>query len=329
MTGKKKSLRGIKKNPWMISTVVLAVLVVVLGFSGFIGDGSVSGNAVGQKFVDKINAGGQTQIEFVSVKDFSPSLYEVTVKANGQEVPAYITKDGEYFVQVILPLDEEVVDTTASDKPQEPEVVKSAKPKVDLFVMSYCPYGTQALKGIIPAIRELGDTIDFNLRFVNYAMHGEKEVVENTNMYCIREEQNDKLLDYLECYLGTEAGSAEDAAACRAKVGIDEDKLKSCVERADSEFQIMENSDNPSGRYPVYLIDDELNKQYGVSGSPTLVINGAKVSSARNPQAYLDVICSAFTDVPEICGSAQVSSENPSPGFGYSTTTSGSTASCG
>ena len=81
------------------------------------------------------------------------------------------------------------------------EVKKNDKPTVELFVMSHCPYGTQIEKGIIPAIEALGDKVDFNLKFCSYAMHGEQELREELNQYCIQKEQKDKLLPYLKCFL--------------------------------------------------------------------------------------------------------------------------------
>ncbi|MDA3836584.1 MAG: hypothetical protein PF542_03095 [Nanoarchaeota archaeon] len=325
MKKEKMSLsKKIKSNPWVLATVVLAVLVVVMAFSEFSGANSSATkvDAVGENFVDFINARGGAQIEYVKGEEFNDNLYELTILADGNEVPAHVTKDGKYFVQVVAPLSDELAESApAAPATEAPavEVVKSDKPVVELFIMSYCPYGTQSMKGMIPTVRALGDSIDFNLRFVNYAMHGEKEVKENVELYCVQEEQKAKLLDYMECYLSGSSGSDSEIAACRTKVGIDEAKLSSCIEATNTEFNILENLADKSAQYPKFLIDDSLNQQYGVRGSPTLVINGAQVSSGRSSAAYADVICQAFNDAPEECG-ADFSAENPSAGFGYETT---------
>ena len=72
-----------------------------------------------------------------------------------------------------------------------------------------------------------------------------------------------------------------------------------------------------------------MNDQYGISGSPGLVINGVKANSARDPASFLSTICGAFNEVPGACDE-ELSSESYSPGFGY-TTSSGATtaAACG
>jgi glutaredoxin len=227
----------------------------------------------------------------------------------------YITKDGvSLFLSQPVDTTEEIEIPTV--QPAQQDIPKSDKPEVELFVMSYCPYGTQAEKGIIPAVRALGGNIDFKVRFVYYAMHGEKEVTEQTRQYCIQEEQNDKLLDYLACFLGD--GESE---PCLTEANIDTAKLDLCVEAADSEFEITANLEDEekwlNGRYPKFNTDADLNSEYGVSGSPTLVINGNKVSSSRDSASYLATICSAFNEAPEAC-SEELSSATPSAGFGYS-----------
>ena len=192
--------------------------------------------------------------------------------------------------------------------------------------MSYCPYGTQAEKGILPVLNLLGDKIDFELRFVYYAMHPSSgEVEEQLNQYCIQKEQEDKLYEYLECFL-TEG----DSEGCLTSTGINKVKLKTCTDAADAEFEITINLEDESswlsGRYPLFNIDKALNEQYEVGGSPTLVINGEKVSSARDSVSYLNAVCSSFTEgnVPEECSTTEISSEVLSPGFGWTTASGGS-----
>jgi hypothetical protein len=226
-------------------------------------------------------------------------------------------------------MDGEVEAVTTPQPAATPDVVKSDKPEVELFIMSHCPYGTQAEKGMIPAAKALGDKIDFKLRFVYYAMHPNAgEVEEQLNQYCIQEEQEDKLLDYLECFL-TEG----DGAGCLDAIKIDKTKLEACYEKADAEFEITSNLEDKSlwlnGRFPKFNIDKELNEKYGVGGSPTLVINGAKVNSGRDSVSMLNAMCAGFNEAPEECD-IELSGASPSPGFGYETTSGASTtAQCG
>src|SRR3989338_5177731 len=196
---------AMRNNPWIVSTVVLGlVLIVVLIMNGGFG---VTGNVVssanaGQNLVDFINSRGDVSANVISVEK-DGSLYKAMVDIDGQQTPVYVTLDGKYAIAQPIPLTANAQPSDTQPNTQQPSanVPKSDKPKVELFVMSYCPYGTQIEKGIIPVIEALGDKIDFELKFVNYAMHGEKEVTENLRQYCIETEQGDKFLGYLKCFL--------------------------------------------------------------------------------------------------------------------------------
>ncbi len=168
---------------------------------------------------------------------------------------------------------------------------KSDKPTVELFVMSYCPYWTQAEKWILPVIKLLKNKIDFKIKFVNYCMHWKKEIDENTLQYCIQEKEPKKYLWYLECFLWKEDNSEN----CKKKLWINKNIIEKCIKNASEKFNITKN-------FPKYDIYDKENKKYWVQGSPTLVINGIKVSPKwRSPKAYLEIICSAFKNPPKEC----------------------------
>lgn len=317
---KEEKLETARKNPWFVSTFVLGLLVLILLISSFSGFGitgkAVSEKEAGQAILDFANAQGLNASVLSTNK--SGSFYLVILSIQGSEVPVYVTKDGKYFTSSLIPLATETDNTDNTDNTQTTEIPKTAKPVVELFVMSYCPYGTQAEKGIIPAVELLGDKIDFKLRFVYYAMHPTSgEVEENLRQYCIQKTQPEKLTTYLKCFL-----KEGDSATCLTESGINKVTLNSCVASADKEFEISKNKDDTSlwlnGRYPIFNIDKALNEEYGIQGSPTLVINGVSVTSARDPASYLDVICSAFSDgnVPSEC-QVQLSSTAYSAGFGY------------
>jgi hypothetical protein len=319
---KKRSL--LRDKPWVVSTVVLALLVVLLLLANvfnFTGK-TISAEKAGQNLLDFATAQG-LEAEVSSVER-DGNFYLVTLLIQDEEVPVYVTKDGKYFTSSLIPLEEEeeVNNTDTNTNTQTQEIPKSEKPTVELFVMSHCPYGTQAEKGIIPAIELLDDKVDFNLRFVYYAMHPSAgEVEEQIRQYCIQKEQESKLFPYLKCFLG-KTGTSADAESCLTEIKIDKTKLNLCVSKTDKDFVISENKNDKtkwlSGNYPLFNIDKELNTLYKIGGSPTLVINGVQVNSARDPASYLDSICQAFSDgnVPEECGE-QLSTTAYSPGFGY------------
>ena len=255
-------------------------------------------------------------------------LYKVMIDTgDGRVFASYLTKDEKILLFEGIDI-EEVEAKNAEGSNETPavkttDIPKSEKPKVEVFVMSHCPYGTQIEKGILPVVKTLGDKIDFELKFVDYVMHGEKELDEQLQQYCIKSQENEKFIPYLECFL-----EAEDSVGCLTKAKINTSKLNSCISTTDKKYEISANFKDKTtykGQFPPFNIYKEDNVKYGVGGSPTLVINEVTASSARDSKSLLATICSAFETAPEECAT-ELSSAQPAPGFGSAT--GGSAASC-
>ncbi|RLI94888.1 MAG: hypothetical protein DRO92_02450 [Candidatus Altiarchaeales archaeon] len=194
---------------------------------------------------------------------------------------------------------------------------KKEKVDVELFVMAYCPFGTQTEKGILPVVKLLGDKINFYVKFCDYAMHGKKEIDEQLLQYCIQRNFGDRYIDYLECFL--KEGKTDE---CLNATGIDREILNRCINKTDNEFKITERYNDKTtwlnGRFPIFPIHQKEVQRYGIRGSPGLAINGIKVERfRRDPAGLLNIICSGFKDKPEECNES-LSSTTPSPGFGFS-----------
>lgn len=322
----------------MKKIIIVLVVLVALGGAGykFFGNktaGSIlspeEAKAKAEKFINDNLVQPGTKVDIKGITE-EGGLYKIVVNVGGQDFDSYLTKDGAKFFPQVLDMKKEAAktdtsDTAASGGENQIVATKSDKPKVELFVMSECPYGTQIEKGILPVIETLGNKIDFTLKFCDYAMHGEKELKEQLKQYCIQKEQPDKLNNYLKCFL-----EADDGDGCIGKTGINKPKLDACISATDKEYKVTEKFNNKStwsnGQFPVFDVYKADNEKYGVGGSPTLVINGAQVSSARDPASLLATICSAFNNQPEEC-SKSLSSTAPSPGFGSGTGAS-SDATC-
>jgi hypothetical protein len=317
---------------WKMAVLVLAVLLVAAVLTkGFSFGKKLSKDDVKKVTEDYVNAltQGQASAQVTEVTE-EAGLYKLKLNVGGRLYDSYVTKDGKLLfpqaVDMSADLNQPAADSTANAAPAA-EVPKTDKPAVELFVMAYCPYGTQAEKGMLPAVRALGSKVDFKIRFVYYAMHGEKEVKENLNQYCIQKEQSDKFQSYLACFL-----NASDSAGCLKTANVDTAKMNACTAAADKQYSIMANLNDKSkwlsGNYPLFGVDAALNTKYGVGGSPTLVINGVESSAGRDSASYLKAICGAFKTQPKEC-STQLSSASPSAGFGYGTTTDATAAGCG
>ena len=251
------------------------------------------------------------------------------VNYNGQKISSFISKDGKRFFPKVMDLPDSDLDASQDNGSiVVRDSKKSDKPEVELFVMSHCPYGLQIEKGIIPAVKALGDKIDFKIKFTDYAMHGEKELREQLNQYCIQKDQPEKYLGYLECFVKDGENGGE---GCLDRSGTDRNRLKDCVAKTDKDFKVLENFNNKvgfKGNYPGFEVFKADNEKYGVQGSPTLVINGSQSESGRDGKSLLSSICAAFNNQPKEC-STDLSGETPAPGFGGGAAPSGSSGNGG
>ncbi|MFA5020675.1 MAG: hypothetical protein WC517_01280 [Patescibacteria group bacterium] len=310
--GKKSLVVGL-----IVGIIVLAILALIAAAAtGAITLGGLSAKDAAvkaEKFINTELLGGQGDA-IIKVVGEEGGLYKLEVSYQGQKIDSYMTKDGKFFFPSVY----DMASTTAPAAADSPaaaaaEAPKNDKPIVELFVMSYCPYGTQIEKGIIPVVQALGNKIDFKLKFVDYTMHGDKENQENLREYCIDQGQNNKLLGYLSCFL-----KSGDSTACLKSTGVDEAKVQTCMDSTAKTEQITGTD------FSVHQAD---NQKYGVQGSPTLVINGTTVQSARDSASLLKTICGAFSSAPSECDQ-KLSTASPSAGFGEGTDSSATDASC-
>ena len=297
---------------------LIIIAAAVWGFKALFGGLSATEAAkVAETYINNDLMQGQGTVTVKTVKRVG-SLYQLAVTYQGREIDSYMTVDGKLFFPTVYEMATSTAtsdssDSSASAAASGEAATKTDKPVVELFVMSYCPYGTQIEKGIIPVVQALGSKIDFKLKFVSYTMHGDKENTENLREYCIDQTQNAKLLTYLTCFL-----KSSDAASCLKSTGVDESKVTSCMTAAAKKYDVSGTN------FSVYADDNE---KYSVQGSPTLIINGSAVDSSRDSASLLKTICSGFKTVPSEC-STQLSSATPSSGFGDGTTSDSSSASC-
>ena len=308
-------------NLWMVISAVLVVVIILMLVWP---KGDLSANTAGEKLTAFLNAnyvpdGG---VAFKSAVA-QGTLYLVNLTYQGKDVQAYITKDGKYFLTANpVEIDTVKKDSSAATQQQpSAEVPKTASPKVEAFVFSYCPYGLQFEKALSPVYSLLKNKADINIVYIG-AMHGEFEKTESLRQLCIQKNYGkDKLFAYLDKFdTNTTIGGCSGDAACLSplltgvmkSLSIDSTKIDSCM-TSDAEA--------------LYSADMARASSLGVSGSPTFVINGVETSVGRTADAIKQAICGAFTTAPSEC-SQTLSSTSATAGFGGGSGAS-TGASCG
>lgn len=323
-TGYKEFFSKHRKGTLFFVGVILIVVVGIVGY--FYQENWKMKNVDSvrkstEEFIKKNMISPGTDLEIQDFKE-EGGVYKMTLKVQKREINVYVTKDGKRLFPEVIDLEGGKGDSKNSSSGPTPVTEVSQKmdiPVVELFVMSYCPYGTQMEKGILPVVKTLGSKIKFDVKFVSYLMHGEKELKENINQYCIQKEEPGKFLGYLECF--NKEGNSD---KCAISTKINAGKIAMCVSETDKQFKLTEgfNASAQNGKYPSFNIHKELNDKYGVQGSPSLVINGESIQSGRDSASILKVVCSGFTSTPKECETA-LSSALPNPGFGDGTASAG------
>ena len=140
----------VRANPWILSTVVLGVVLVLVIFLR--SSSGVTGHAIGadqasSKLLDFVNAqlNGQGNASIAST-DVDGSLYKVTVNYNGQQIPVYVTTDGKYLISQPIPLDgSSATGTTGTTSTSTTTPAASLKIS-DLNLSNYVSIGNKSAK---------------------------------------------------------------------------------------------------------------------------------------------------------------------------------------
>jgi len=286
----KKNFDFSKVNYWMVATALLVVvLLVMVSFSSFT---TISKKTAGNKAIELANMSGLALI-VNDVEDLG-DFYGVNYTIQGQQGVLHITKDGKYIGQM-----SEFPKTTTptTETPASTAVPKSDKPKVELYVWGYCPYGVQAQGPMAQVAQLLKASADFEI-VPYYDGHGAYETQQNQIQLCIQKLAKDKYWSYAAKFVSdvytkcssvkTEDCDKTESIKVMKAVGIDSTKIMSCV-----------SSDGDT----LAAAASAKAQQAGVQGSPTVTINGVIANAARSAEAYKAAVCAAFNNAPSACSS--------------------------
>ena len=262
--------------------------------------------ACGERTISYINNNlvtAGTTVELVSIAE-KGGLYEIKSLYQLKEITLYTSKDCTLLFTNAITMD-------ASGSQPAPQVtraavapVKSARPAVDLYVMSFCPYGTQAEEAMSPVVDLLGSQADIRIRYITTvtgstvgsvnSLHGMSEAKEDLQQICINKYYPDKYWAYLgtfndECYPSWQ--NAAVLELCRKNVttalSIDSATIDTCAGGAEG--------------LALLGSDETASAKDGASASPMLFINGVLYSGSRTPEAYKQAICNSFETPPAEC----------------------------
>ncbi|MFH1072811.1 MAG: hypothetical protein V1743_05260 [Nanoarchaeota archaeon] len=166
--------------------------------------------------------------------------------------------------------------------------------KLDFYVMSQCPYGTQVEDAIYPVLKKLGDSVQFNLNFIANenattgsfeSLHGEPEVKGDIAQLCAMKYNPAAYMDMIVCQNKNAAGIPGNWESCAKDNGLDVEKIKACY----------------TGDEGKTLLSVSIQKSDAISatGSPTIYINDQPYQSGRDSLSFQRAICANLPGHPE------------------------------
>ena len=171
--------------------------------------------------------------------------------------------------------------------------------KLEVYVMSKCPFGVQVEKALGPVLDKLGANVELRIGYIGQkqgdelsSMHGPGEVTGDIAQLCAKEVAPDKYFSMISCQDKDPAHVDTNWESCGKDAGIDTAAVKSCM---DSKGKGLLSA----------AFDDA--RQRGATGSPTMFLNGKPYDGGRKSADFIRAICNTYDGAkPEACANIPV-----------------------
>jgi len=292
----------------IIFLVFLSIFIVLL----FSPPPPVAPDACGEKVLGYINANivsPGTNASFLSVSDYQ-GIYRIRTEYQSQEIDTFATKDCSMLFTSGINMS-----ASGNTLTQDTKLVQTGRPVVELYVMAFCPYGTQAETDLNPVADLLGNTTDIRIRYIVttdnvsgtvHSFHGDPEAREDLRQTCIQHYYPSLFQAYLadfndQCYPRWENSTflAGCSNATGIRLGFNMTGIQACA----------------AGKEGLALLADDENRadQIGAYSSPTMIINGIQYTGSRSPEAYKEAICNSYSSAPPACNTTLPDRETAGP----------------
>lgn len=186
--------------------------------------------------------------------------------------------------------------------------------KLDFYVMSQCPYGTQVEDAIAPVMKKMGDVINLNINYILYpaanyvgqedkycidglcSMHGIPELKGNIVQLCVNEIAPEKGLDFISCQNKTADKIPGNWESCVEALELDKEKVEACYE-GDKGLELMRENAK---------FAEEIQAQ----GSPTIYLNDKLYQGGRSDLDFQRAICQTIDSQHKECADIPVCSKD-------------------
>lgn len=284
-----------RKNPWIVSTFVLGILVLILLIGSVFGtgvSGMVSASDAGNKVVNFLNQNSDAQLILNEVSSQS-GLYKVSVDYQGNLIPLYVTTDGNYFIQELIPISSSAkgssgpTNSGSSVPVSEDDDAVLGSPNAEVTIIEFsdyqCPFCRKFWSETLGQIKSTYiDTGKVKLVYRDFplSIHPQAQIAAEA-AECIREKGGDEIyFEYHDLIFENQQTLSEsNLKQWASDLGHD---ISSCLD---------------SGRYTSEVQADFLEGQAaGVTGTPSFFINGQPVSGTQPFSVFEKIIESELSN---------------------------------
>jgi protein-disulfide isomerase len=294
-----KFLTNARNNPWSVSTIILAVVLISVLVFNFpaIGNAAISNSKVSPDSAGasalafiKSNPTLEGDVSLVSVSE-SNGFYEVILSYQGRDVPVYVTLNGEFLLTgaPVSLTDQVNIEAQQNPNPTQQEPIEIdegddavlGSPDAPVTIIEYsdyqCPFCSRFWSDTLPLIKEnYIDTgkVKFIYKDFPLSLHPQAQVSAEATE-CVRAQGGDEAFWKMHDQIFANQGSiSEDNLLKWAnEIGYD---ITSCLD--DGTFADEVQADLAEGT------------SAGISGTPGFIINGVKVSGAQPYSNFESVI---------------------------------------
>ena len=195
----------------------------------------------------------------------------------------------------------------------------SDKPRLDYFVMAFCPYGNPADEAASELYNLFGDKVEIVPHYIIsvsggkiQSLHGEQEGNQGVRELCALEELGYEdffkftLRINKDCSYGNVDTCWESVAE---SVGVDIEAISDC--ESSRKLDIAEEQDAIIKKL---LTLDQMGQLSMPRASPTFLINGATYEGRRDPESIKKALCALFESTPKECSTTISASSAASDG---------------
>jgi len=168
--------------------------------------------------------------------------------------------------------------------------------KVEFYVMSQCPYGVQVENTVIPALKQLGNAVDFKLDYivtetapgVFKSLHGQPEVDGNIVQLCAIKHYPNNYFDFLDCQNKAPRQIPGNWEECAKASKFDLNKIKTCKDGEEGKALLSASAKRATAAQ--------------AKGSPTIKMNGQPYKGGRKTNDFMRAFCGEMKGTkPEAC----------------------------